>query len=186
MWARARGGHGPSFGELFDRHQARVYRHALRLTSEVHEAEDVTAAAFLELWRRRDDVRVTSGSVLAWLLVTTTNLARNSRRARRRYRTFLAALPVPGTAPDAADAAFSDDAAGGDRALAAALRSLSAADLRLVTLVVLEDLALADAAGVLGITPAAAKSRMHRARARLRRALQPQDVERVTWSEVDA
>lgn len=34
LWARAREGHGPSFGELFDRHQARVHRHATRLTED--------------------------------------------------------------------------------------------------------------------------------------------------------
>ena len=57
------------------------------------DAEDVAASAFLELFRRRDDVRVVNGSVLPWLLVTASNLARNSARARRRYQEFLARLP---------------------------------------------------------------------------------------------
>lgn len=173
LWQRARGGDGAAFGVLFDRHHARVHRHALRLTASVHDAEDVTAAAFLELWRRRADVRVVSGSVLAWLLVTTANVARNSRRSRRRYEAFLSALPRPATEPDAGEQAFRADLDGGDRDVAAALRSLPAADLRLLTLVVFDDLPLADAARALGLTPAAAKSRLHRARGRLRAALAP-------------
>ncbi|WP_396133584.1 RNA polymerase sigma factor [Arthrobacter sp. 1088] len=46
-----------------------------------HDAEDATAAAFLELWRRREGVRLVDGSILPWLLVTTTNTARNLQRS---------------------------------------------------------------------------------------------------------
>ena len=54
-WGRAAAGDGDAFGRLFDAHHGRVYRHGLRLTGDVHDAEDVLAAAFLELWRRRKD-----------------------------------------------------------------------------------------------------------------------------------
>lgn len=170
-WGRARQGDAPAFARIFDRHQDRVYRHALRLTAEPHEAEDATAMAFLELWRRRTDVRVVSGSVVAWLLVTTTNVVRNAQRARRRYRDFLAALPRESSTPDVADLAFGTLLSGGDRQMGAALRSLPPTEAQMVSLVLLDDLTLADAAEVLGITPAAAKSRLHRARVRLRAAL---------------
>lgn len=50
------------------------------------------ATAFLELWRRRDTVRVIEGPVLPWLLVTTTNAARNSGRESLRYRKLLSSL----------------------------------------------------------------------------------------------
>ena len=83
LWSRARTGDGEAFGRVFDAHRERVYRHALRLVDTVHEAEDVTAVAFLELWRRRDHVRLVDGSVLPWLLVTAGNVARNQRRAAR-------------------------------------------------------------------------------------------------------
>ena len=70
-WRLALAGDGDAFGLIFDAHSGRVYRHARRLTNGVHDAEDVLGAAFLELWRRREDVRVVDGSVLPWLLVTT-------------------------------------------------------------------------------------------------------------------
>ena len=91
-WGRAAAGDGDAFGRLFDAHSGRVYRHALRLTGDIHNAEDVLAAAFLELWRRRKDVRVVDGSVLPWLLVTAGNLALNQGRGLRRHRAFLARL----------------------------------------------------------------------------------------------
>jgi len=38
-------------------------------------------------------VRVVDGSVLPWLLVTTTNISRNLTRGIRRYRALIASLP---------------------------------------------------------------------------------------------
>ncbi|GAB6903898.1 RNA polymerase sigma factor [Kineosporia succinea] len=62
-WARSRA--GGAFGALFDRHHPGIYRRPLSLTSDRSAAEDVVATVFLELWRRRDAVRVVEGSVLA-------------------------------------------------------------------------------------------------------------------------
>jgi len=179
QWTRSLEGDGDAFGVLFDRHRDRVFRHACRLVGSRHDAEDVTAVAFLELWRRRRDVRLVDGSVLPWLLVTTSNVARNAQRASRRYRQFLGRLPRQPVASDAADAALDLHPFDGiDQHLGAALRSLSAQDLQLVTLVALEDYSVADAAAVLRLTPSAAKARLHRARHRLRAALGglPDDV----------
>ncbi len=97
LWDRSLTGDGEAFGLLFDRHRERVFRHACRLADTRQDAEDVVASAFLELWRCRAKVRLVDGSVLAWLLVTTTNLGRNAARSRRRYRQFLDRLPVRNT-----------------------------------------------------------------------------------------
>ena len=48
---------------------------------------------------------------------------------------------------------------------------MSAEDLHLVSLVVFEDYSLAAAAAVLNLTPGAAKTRMHRARQRMKAAI---------------
>lgn len=168
LWERSVTGDGEAFGMIFDRHRDRVYRQARRLTDSAEDGEDVAAAAFLELWRRRGSVRLVRGSVLPWLLVTTSNLARNVARARRRYRAFLAALPPTQPFRDAESVAMEQTALGLDPSLRAALNGLPAQDLHLLTLVVLEDLPIIDAAAVLGITPGAAKTRLHRVRERLR------------------
>ncbi|MEZ2390187.1 RNA polymerase sigma factor [bacterium RCC_150] len=172
LWSRSLRGEGEAFGSLYDRHRDRVFHHAYRLCGNHHDAEDIMASAFLELWRRRDDVRVVEASVLPWLLVTTTNVARNHGRAGRRYRKLLDSLP---RAEDRSDSADGDAPLGLqgqlDQDLASALGTLKPMDLYLVSLVVFEEYTLAAAAAALNISLAAAKSRMHRARQHLRTAI---------------
>jgi RNA polymerase sigma factor (sigma-70 family) len=171
LWHRSVSGDSGAFGRLFDRHRGRVFRHAQRLAETPADAEDIVAATFLELWRRRVDVRLVDGSVLPWLLVTATNVGRNVRRGTRRYRELLARLPREHTAPDVADLIMETSALAVDVQLRAALRALSRTDLRLFVLIAVEDYPLDVAAVLLGLTPSAAKSRFHRARARVRERL---------------
>ena len=172
LWSRSLSGDGDAFGVLYDRHHDRVFRHAYRLAGNHHDAEDVMAAAFLELWRRRTKVRVVEGSILPWLLVTTTNMARNNGRAALRYRKLLNALPRTEGASEPMDIEhFTATQETLDRDFAKALGTLSAEDLHLVSLVVYEDYPLAAAAAVLNLTPGAAKTRMHRAKQRMKTAL---------------
>lgn len=169
LWLRSLNGDGEAFGRVFDRHRGRVFRHAYRLCGVRHDAEDVMSAAFLELWRRRDSVRLVEGSVLPWLLVTTTNLARNSKRSVFRYRRLLNSLPrTEDVSHVTGESVFLD---GMESDVANALRTLNALDMQLVSLVVFEDYTLAAAAAVLNLTPGAAKTRMHRARQRMEKAI---------------
>jgi DNA-directed RNA polymerase specialized sigma24 family protein len=116
-------------------------------------------------------VRLVEGSVLPWLLVTTTNVARNTRRAAFRYRRLLDSLPRAEGIDEANEELFLQ--AEMDRDAARALGTLNALDLQLVSLVIIEGYSIAAAATALDLTPAAAKSRMHRARQRMKTALSP-------------
>jgi len=164
IWERVLSGEGRAFGELWDRHRDRVFRHARRLLEHHADAEDATAMAFLELWRRRHDVRMVDGSMLPWLLVVTTNVVRNASRSRRRYRELLARLPEPERSRDAGEL-IADQAQA--RARLAGFAKLSAGDQRIVALVAFDNLTLEDAAAALGISYGAAKTRLSRARARM-------------------
>lgn len=171
LWRLSLAGDGPAFGVLFDRHQARVFRHACRLTPSSTEAEDVAAASFLELWRRRADVRLVDGSVLPWLLVTATNVGRNVARGTRRYRALLARLPRDLSEPDVAAAVVEGVELGLDPCLRFALAQLNRADLHLFILVSIEDFTIAEAAEALGISSSAARTRLSRARTKMRQTL---------------
>ncbi|WP_324643879.1 sigma-70 family RNA polymerase sigma factor [Pseudarthrobacter sp. LT1] len=171
LWRRSLLGQGDAFGDLYDRHRDRVFRHAYRLCGNHHDSEDIMAAAFLELWRRRKHVRVVEGSILPWLLVTTTNVARNRARAAARYQRLLNSLPRSREPDDASADPYRRYQNQLDNDLAQALASLTIEDLQLVSLVVFEEHTIAAAAAILNLTPSAAKSRMHRARQRLRTAL---------------
>lgn len=180
LWSRSLTGDGDAFGILFDRHRDRVYRHAYRLAVNRHDAEDTSAAAFLELWRQRGKVNLVQGSVLPWLLVTTTNCALNLRRATRRYDSLLRKLP---RTPDVADPADTYVQGSGldavDDRLAAALRALKPVDLQLITLVALEGYDISAAATILELSPGTAKTRLHRARQKLRADLHDPDEPRL-------
>lgn len=177
-WAAALAGDGQAFNHIFRLHRDDVFRYARRLTDSPTDADDITASTFLELWHRRDAVRLVNGSVKPWLLVTAANIARNLRRSTRRWRAVLQQLPRDHDDPDpAAIAAAHLDAQHGRSPLAAALRRLPAIDTGLLTLTVFEGYTVADAAQILGITDATARSRLSRARARLRAQLHPEPLQ---------
>ena len=168
LWERVLDGDGRAFGELFDRHRDRVHAHIRRVVDDAAEAEDLTAAAFLELWRRRDSARIVDDSLIPWLLVTAGNVTSNANRARRRYRRFLSALPSPAVEPDHADhVAARLDLEPRVRQLLAAIADLPLADQRLIVLTALEGLTLLQASQATGLSYGAAKTRLSRARTRL-------------------
>jgi RNA polymerase sigma factor (sigma-70 family) len=169
-WASVVAGDALALGELFDRHHARVYSRALWLLGNFHDAQDATAVAFLELWRRRADVRVVHGSVLPWLLVTTSNVCRNATRATRRYDALLANLPRGATEPSAELTAITSadllDAI--DPELAMALGRLNRDTYALLIITAIDGVPIADAATAVGISVGSAKTRLSRARRLLR------------------
>jgi len=160
-WARAVAGDGEAFGRVFDRHRDRIRRHARGLAPTPAEAEDVLSVTFLEAWRKRERVRFVDQSMLPWLLRTATYTCMNFARSERRYRAALARIPAAESSPDPAELV-------GDEEVFRALRRLSFADQEILTLCILEDLSTDDAARLLSLRPSSARSRLARARARLR------------------
>lgn len=175
VWGRVLTGDSRCFGTIWDRHRDRVFRHLIARGNSATNAEDLTAATFLELWRRRNAIRFVDGSVLPWLLVTAHNVSRNAARARRRYERFLQALPAPQVVPDTADAIAerNDEHAIALRAAIAAARPV---DGILLAMTALEGFTTRQAAEALGLSEPAAKMRLSRLRARLRTAVAVQPV----------
>ncbi len=173
-WEASLANDASAFVSIFDRHRNRVYRHALRMTANVHDAEDVTAAAFFELWRRRKTVRLVDGSVLPWLLVTTTNQARNVARSLRRYRALLASLPHGEDMRSAEDEALQRiEETRISAQVREALLTLTPSDAALIALTAFEHCSNAEVAAVLGISEGAARTRVRRARARMAAVVGP-------------
>ena len=52
-WVRVRAGDPAGLAALFDRHEARLFRHASRLLTAREDAKDAVTIAFFELWRKR-------------------------------------------------------------------------------------------------------------------------------------
>lgn len=175
VWRRVVAGEARAYGEIWDRHRDRVFRHLRVRGSAPADAEDLTAVVFLELWRRRGAVRFVDGSLLPWLIVTAQNVLRNADRAQRRYRRFLSALPEPAHTPDHAEriADQNDERVVRLRAAIAAARP---ADARLLAMTALEGFTVREAAAALGLTESAAKMRLSRLRADLRTSVDAQPL----------
>lgn len=167
-WALAVAGEGEAFGRIFDRHHPRVWRHSSRLVA-LPDVDDVVAVTFFEAWRKRDRVRLVDRSVLPWLLVTATNTSRNLNRGLRRYSALLAQLPPATSAPPPEAVIETGETQD-------ALRTLALADQRVIALCVLEGLSEREAAEVLGVPAGTVKSRLSRAKERLRRATGAADL----------
>lgn len=168
LWRLVVNGDGEAFGAMFDRHRDKVLHHALRIVGSPHAAEDVTAMVFYEAWRRREYVRLVNGSIIAWLLVTANNTIRNEIRQRRRYRNFLDRLPPPANSPDIAETLADDDQQEFEAAaLKLAFARLRQADRHVLTLCVIEEMSLRDAAVALDVPEGTVKSRLNRAKTRL-------------------
>lgn len=152
---------------VYEAYSAQVHAYALR-RSDRETAEEVTARVFLVVSRRQ---RSLPADALPWLYGVARRVLAEERRSRRRRQGLhgrLRSMAVEDTAELTLP----------DQCLATALRSLSAADREALLLCYWEELDLGQIARVMGCTRAAAGVRLHRARGRLRQALESEGHER--------
>ena len=125
------------------------------------DAEDLIAATYEVAWRRLDVVPA-GDAALPWLLTVAHNHLRNHRRRQARERALVERLPPPGQGASPAEPNTPEW-----RDIRRALDALAEGDRELVLLVAWDGLSPTQAGGVLGLTPTAARTRLHRARIRL-------------------
>jgi RNA polymerase sigma factor (sigma-70 family) len=172
MRTRIRAGDPDAFAELYDQCARSVYNHAFRLTADWSVAEDVMSATFMEAWRRRTSIEADGGSLRPWLLGIATNVARSHYRSNRRYRAAAGAAAAAGVAEVADHAEETAGRVDDRRRIAAtltALGSLRRPEREVLVLCLWEGLEYADAARALGIPVGTVRSRLSRARGRLRK-----------------
>ncbi len=151
-----------------------LYRVALRLTRQPHDAEDLVQDTVLRAYRALD--RFDGAHPRAWLLTILRNA--NVSRVRKRRPDLLddearTLGRVPAAGADGREGpAESVVEAIPDDAVVDALRSLSTAHRAVVALVDIDGLTYAEAAEVLGVPTGTVMSRLHRARKRLRARFQ--------------
>jgi RNA polymerase sigma factor (sigma-70 family) len=163
----------PTWDEVVDRHSARVFRLAYRLTGNRADAEDLTQEVFVRVFRSLDTF--TPGTFEGWLHRITTNLFLDQARRRSRIRfDSLGAFGddrearLPGRVPppdhQVLEGLFDADVEAALGALAPEFRAA-------VVLCDIEGLSYEEIAEVLGLKLGTVRSRIHRGRQQLRRAL---------------
>lgn len=172
LWARVGGGDREAFGVLFDRHARSVYNFCFRRVADWAIAEDLTSVVFLQAWRHRWEP-LRGDSVLPWLLGIAVNVLRDHVRSLRRFRRALERMPPPLDVPD-----FAEELAGRMdderlmRRLLKVLQKLPSPD-QDVLLCSWSGLSYDEIALALNLPVGTVRSRLHRARGRLRELAPP-------------
>jgi RNA polymerase sigma factor (sigma-70 family) len=156
-----------SFRRLYAEHGREILAYALRRVGDPEDAADVVAETFLIAWRRLEDVPPDRQARL-WLYGVARRVLANQRRGERRRERLGERLRA-----DLAPALAEQPEPGPD--ILAALGRLGPKDREVLRLVAWEELQPSELATVLGTSAVAARSRLHRARRRLRRALEGED-----------
>jgi RNA polymerase sigma factor (sigma-70 family) len=155
-----------SFRRLYAAHVREVLAYALRRTTDADDAADVVAETFLVAWRRLPEVPP-GEEARPWLYAVARRTLANQRRGEHRRHRLAERLRTDLVAVTAAHSPAEER----DEQFQAALMSLRDDDSEILRLTAWEELSPAQAARVLGISAIAARSRLHRARRRLARAL---------------
>jgi RNA polymerase sigma-70 factor, ECF subfamily len=155
------------FERIYREHFRAVLRFAaLRIDPE--RAKDVAAETFLVAWRRLDDV---PAEPRAWLLGVARKVISGQFRSETRRDAL--ALRLETERNGTGDADLAGVLADRDEVLTA-FSALREGDREVLRLVTWDELSPADAAEVLGVTRVAFAVRLHRARRRFERALEPE------------
>jgi RNA polymerase sigma factor (sigma-70 family) len=160
-----------TFAGLYDRHSAPIHRYVSRRLGD-GMADDIVADTFLAAFRRRQAYDLTRSDARPWLYGIAANLIGKHRRTESRmWRAFArtGADPVVEGHADRSDSRVS--AAALQRDLAAAMAGLSQGDRDVLLLVAWADLSYEQTATALGIPLGTVRSRLHRAREKIRAVL---------------
>jgi RNA polymerase sigma factor (sigma-70 family) len=163
--------HPEQFALLYDRHAAALHRYAARRVGD-DVADDLVAATFLAAFRARGRYDQARDSARPWLFgILTREIARRHRTEQARLRALARAWSEP-PADGLADRVAADVSAQAARGpLAAALARLPADQRGVLLLIAWADLSYDETAQALGIPLGTVRSRLSRARAKVRRAL---------------
>lgn len=162
-----------AFALLISRYQSPFLSRAQGVLRSRDSAEDVVQETFVRIYRFAPRFKGSEGSFRAWSLTILMNVARTHYRKAARDRSEVALLDPEHyeslAGPD--DVTREGDATYAKEVVAKALPKVSKDVANILSLAYLEDLPYKEIAERLGISVPAVKTRVHRAKAELRRAI---------------
>jgi RNA polymerase sigma-70 factor (ECF subfamily) len=168
------------FAVLFDRYAADIHHYAARRLG-ASAADDLVAETFLAAFRRRSSYDTSRSQARPWLYgIATTLIARQRRSEQRLYRALARTGVDPLPEPIADQVVRRVAAQGQQRRLAAALAGLSPADREVLLLLAWGGLSYEEIAEAVAVPVGTVRSRLHRARRKVREALVNAEQSRTT------
>jgi len=169
LLARVTRGDSAGHRLLFDRYQARVTAFLRRRLTDAGLCEEVVSDVFFEVWRSASAWRGES-SVASWIFGIAHFKALSARRGLSQGKRAAVVPMADEWIERAPDDRLEDSLAARDevRSLLRALQALPAGQRDVLKLAFLEDRSYQEVATALGISEANVKTRVNRARARLR------------------
>lgn len=172
----AKAGDQEAFAQLVARHEKRVYTLALRMLSNPHDAEDAAQEAFLSAWRGLKGFQMES-SFSTWLYRLAANQCIDVlRREKRRVRAVsmdedgeTGVFQVPDPAPGPQEQAEAGELR---ERLRRCMAALSREHRQILTLREVGGLSYEEIGQALSLEPGTVKSRMARARLRLKELME--------------
>lgn len=161
-----------AFGELYDRHVVRVYRHIYYMLGNQAEAEDLTAQTFLRAWEAIDRYQVRGAPFVSWLLRIAHNLGVSYLRSRRESSQLHDGI-VDDTLRRDPESSYEQTA--DEELVREAILKLREEQRQVIILRFIEDLDYREVAEIIGKSVAAIRVIQHRALQSLRKQMKQLD-----------
>jgi len=173
LWERMRADDGAALGgALFDRYSTVVHNFVAYRIGSAHDAEDVTSNVFVDVWRARKRLELSTDSAVPLLLGFAANACKRQRRTVFRAMSAVRRMTVERDTHDDSDTVASRvDAERLAADVRDALRALPKQQRQVVELCLIGGLDMRAAAEALGVPEGTVKSRLSRARVALRSSL---------------
>jgi RNA polymerase sigma-70 factor, ECF subfamily len=159
-----RGNNVAEFQDIYQRYSQDVYRFALYLSGNQAVAEDITSETFARLWAS-DEKMIRMLTIKSYLFAIARHLYVDSRRSVSHHISIDPDLPEPGTSPEMLAVHKSEL-----REVLRLLQQIPEVDRAALLMRAQQGTSYEDIARILGISLAAVKVKVHRARLRLAEA----------------
>jgi RNA polymerase sigma-70 factor, ECF subfamily len=163
--------HERAFAQLFEEYSAPIYNYVLRMVADPDRAADITQDTFLKAYRKLDTVAEAT-STRSWLYRIATNTAIDDMRRRRMVTPMRDDAPALANRPDERPGPEAQVMASTlDERVQRALATLRPNHRQCLLLSDLEDMSAQQIGEVMGLSYAAVRTLLCRARGEMRRAL---------------
>ncbi len=169
---RAIGRDQEAFGELYDRHVVRVYRHIYYMVGNATEAEDLTAQAFMKAWEAIERYQIRGAPFVSWLLRIAHNLGVSHLRSRKETSEVHEGIVDTKSRRDP-ESAYEQTAE--EELVREAIMHLREEQRQVIILRFIEDLDYREVADIIGKSVAAIRVIQHRALNSLRKQMKVLD-----------